>query len=63
MMMHRAAGSICEDYTLSNTQLRDNPLQLCIKEVPTGVYIFPTSEMSLQRWHALSPSIFEKLWW
>ena len=33
-MMHRAAGSICEGYTLSHTQLRDAPYQIFIREVP-----------------------------
>ena len=58
-MMHRTTYSICEGYELSDTSLRDTSLQLSIVVSPDGVYIRPTFEMSLQRLHALPPSIFE----
>ena len=32
--MHQAAGSICEVCTRSDTQLRDTPKWICIREAP-----------------------------
>ena len=43
--MHQAAGSICEVCTRSDTQLRDTPKRICIREASNDRIIPPILEM------------------
>ena len=53
--MHRVAGFICEANMIYNTQLRDNPYQLCIGELLDDRIIPPILEMKQHLWHTLPP--------